>query len=177
MPPIGEDDNYITYDPNNLPMRNHEQFKEQIQQLGRANSNNVQEFGIKERSILFDLQSTCFPDSFPIDIMHLIFENIASYMFQFWTGTFFPKNNNQNNGDYILSKDIWNEIGYKAKEWAAWITIYSLPLLKGRMPERHYEGWAYFVKAVRLCQKFTLTYQELNNIQLLFQLFYNYYEM
>lgn len=136
--------------------------------------------------------------------MHLIFENIASYMFQFWTGTFFPKNNNQNNGDYILSKDIWNEIGdemhsiqkmiptyfgrpprniilyhkgYKAKEWAAWITIYSLPLLKGRMPERHYEGWAYFVKAVRLCQKFTLTYQELNNIQLLFQLFYNYYEM
>lgn len=46
MPPIGEDDNYITYDPNNLPMRNHEQFKEQIQQLGRANSNNVQEFGV-----------------------------------------------------------------------------------------------------------------------------------
>lgn len=153
---------------------------------------------------MFDLQATYFPDSIPIDLMHLIFENIAGYMFQFWTGNFFSKNSNQNNGDYILSQTQWNEIGnemnnnqkmiptylgrpprnivlhynnYKAEEWAAWVTMYSLPLLKGRMPKRHYEGWAHFVKAVRLCQKSTLANEELDNIQLLFQLFYNYYEM
>jgi len=32
-PPIGEEGNYKTYDPNNLPMRNHEQFERRIQQL------------------------------------------------------------------------------------------------------------------------------------------------
>jgi len=31
MPPIGEDDNYKTYNLNNLPMRNHEQFERRIQ--------------------------------------------------------------------------------------------------------------------------------------------------
>jgi len=97
--------------------------------------------------------------------MHLLYENIASYMFQHWTGKFFQKNSNQNNGNYILSQAQWNEIGnemhsiwktiptylrrppwnivlhhngYKAEEWAAWITMYSLPLLKEQMPENHY---------------------------------------
>ncbi|CAI2191390.1 14160_t:CDS:2, partial [Funneliformis geosporum] len=51
--------------------------------------------------------------------------------------------------------------GYKAEEWAAWITMYFLPLLKGQILDRHYKGWVYFVKAVRLCQKLTLTSQEL----------------
>ena len=32
-PSIGEEGNYKTYDPNNLPMRNHEQFERRIQQL------------------------------------------------------------------------------------------------------------------------------------------------
>lgn len=152
---------------------------------------------------MFDLHTTRFPDSFSIDIMHLIYENIANYMFQHWRGNFFRKNCYQNNGDYVLSQAQWNEIGsemhsirkmiptclgrpprnivlhhngYKAEEWAAWVTMYSLPLLKGRMPERHYQGWAYFVKAVRLCQKLTLTDQELDNIKILFRSFYDYYE-
>lgn len=38
MAPIGEESNN-QYDPDNLPIRNHEQFKERIQQLVRANSN------------------------------------------------------------------------------------------------------------------------------------------
>src|SRR6266540_6507353 len=40
--------------------------------------------GIKEKSILFELQSIKFPKSFPIDIMHLFFENVASHMFKLW---------------------------------------------------------------------------------------------
>ncbi len=35
MPPIGKENKYITYDPDNLPMRNHEQFKERIRQLSK----------------------------------------------------------------------------------------------------------------------------------------------
>ena len=54
--------------------------------------------------------------------------------------------------------------------------MFSLPLLKGRMPQKHYEGWATFVKAVCLCQKETLIAQDVNNIRLLFKSFYDYYE-
>ena len=119
--------------------------------------------GIKYRSILFDLPSTKFPYSFALDIMHLMFENVAKYMFKHWNGTFFS-NSTENNGLYVLNNTTWNEIGnlmhkarktfpsylgrpprniilhhvgYKAEEWAAWITMYSLPLLKNRLPIKY----------------------------------------
>jgi hypothetical protein len=38
MPPMGKEDNYKTYDPNNLPIRYHEQFERRIAQLVRASS-------------------------------------------------------------------------------------------------------------------------------------------
>jgi len=66
--------------------------------------------------------------------------------------------------------------GYKAEEWSTWITLYSLPLLKGRMPTKHYKEWANFVKAVHLCQKLTLTAQDVKDIRFLFYSFYIYYE-
>ncbi|CAI2200330.1 8537_t:CDS:2, partial [Funneliformis geosporum] len=86
MPPREKRNEYKQYDPKNLPMRSHSQFKKQIRQLDKTNSS-------KDRH---DLESEF--------------------------------------------------------------------------------GWAYFVKAVRLCQKLTLTSQELSEIQFLFQSFYNYYE-
>ncbi|CAI2189634.1 16908_t:CDS:2 [Funneliformis geosporum] len=55
--------------------------------------------------------------------------------------------------------------GYKAEEWAVWIIMYSLPLLKGKMPQKHYEGWANFVKAMHLCQKLLLTLKDIDDIQ------------
>ena len=86
--------------------------------------------GIKHRSILFDLHSIKFPYSFPLDIMHLMFENIAKYMFKHWIGTFFTKNNSdENNGSCILNMTIWNEIGdlmHKARK--------TFPSYLGRPP-------------------------------------------
>src|SRR6266536_1589249 len=114
--------------------------------------------GIKGRSILFKLKLIEFPRSFSIDIMHLFFENVVSQMFKLWSNQFF-KEDNLNNllFSFILSKSFWEEIGqimnknkksvplkfgrllyyifkhhtgYKAKEWANWITLYSISLLK-----------------------------------------------
>ena len=58
---------------------------------------------IRDQSILFNLRAIHFPHSFPIDIMHLIYENIAGYMFKLWIRNFFPKGSGQDNGDYVLS--------------------------------------------------------------------------
>ena len=88
--------------------------------------------------------------------MHLFFENIVSQMFKLWSGHFF-KDDNLNQTPFIISKSSWDTIGilmtnnkkqiplifgrsprnifkhnagYKAEEWANWITLYSIPLLK-----------------------------------------------
>ena len=58
--------------------------------------------GINGQSILFELSSTKFPESFPIDIMHLLYENIPQYMFKHWSGTFYKSKENPID-EYIIS--------------------------------------------------------------------------
>ncbi len=68
--------------------------------------------GIKERSILFELKSIEFLRSFPIDIMHLFFENVTLQMFKLWSNQFFKEDNLNNlSFPFILSKSSWEEIG------------------------------------------------------------------
>ena len=94
--------------------------------------------------------------------MHLFFENIAIHIYKHWTGTFF-KNNDLNNEEFVLSNDIWKEIGnimhssrkqmplefgrlprnifkhsngFKATEWSNWIIMYLIPFLKNKLPNK-----------------------------------------
>ncbi|RIB15160.1 hypothetical protein C2G38_1972093, partial [Gigaspora rosea] len=66
--------------------------------------------GINGRSILFELKSIKFSDSFPVDIMHGLFENIALAMLWHWIGSFF-KDNQISNPEYVISNKVWSEIG------------------------------------------------------------------
>jgi len=120
--------------------------------------------GIKGKSILFELESIDFPRSFPIDIMHLFFENVAPQMFKLWSNQFFKEDSLNNlSFPFILPKSSWEEIGqimkknkkniplefgrpprcifkhhakYKAEELANWITLYSVPLFKHYMQNK-----------------------------------------
>jgi len=139
---------------------------------------------------------------FPVDIMHLFYENIAPYMLKHWMGSFF-KDSTLNNQPYVLSNKQWNEIGaemeaarksiptdfgrpprnivlhhngYKAEEWSSWITLYSLLLLKDHLPDKYLKGWSFFVKAVRLCQKKKLTLYNQYEIKNSLLQFYKHYE-
>jgi hypothetical protein len=94
--------------------------------------------------------------------MHLFFENVAPNMFKLWSNQFF-KEDNLNILPFILPKSSWEDIGqnmnenkknmplefgrpprnifkhhagYKAEEWANWITLYSVPLLKSRLQDK-----------------------------------------
>ena len=118
--------------------------------------------GVNGQSILFELKSIEFPTSFPIDIMHGLFENIAPAMLRHWSGNFF-KDDQISNSDYSLSNNDWIEIGkimeknrknmpldfgrlpidiqrysagFKAEDWLNWVVLYSLPLLQNYLPER-----------------------------------------
>ena len=118
--------------------------------------------GVSGRSILTELRSISFPKSFPVDIMHLFFENIAIHMFKHWIGTFYK--NISTTDHFILPNSTWKEIGhlmhssrkqiplefgrpprnilkhhngFKAAEWSSWITIYSLSFLDKKLPRMY----------------------------------------
>ena len=57
-----------------------------------------------------ELTSIKFPRSFPIDIMHLFFENVTPNIFKLWSGRFFKDDQNISK-PFILSKSSWEEIG------------------------------------------------------------------
>ena len=71
---------------------------------------NKKNLGIKGKSILFELSSINFLRSFPVDIMHLFFENIAPHMFRHWIGKFYPKNDEWNSNEHTISSKTWVEI-------------------------------------------------------------------
>ncbi|CAG8770231.1 6349_t:CDS:1, partial [Cetraspora pellucida] len=106
------------YDLANLPLRSHNKYRSQIQEIQNVPTILEQNHAIRryeissKTSILFNLRSTSFPETFPVDIMHLFYENIAGYMLAYWMRSFFT-NNDQNNGEYILSKETWNKIRSK----------------------------------------------------------------
>ncbi|GBC00575.1 hypothetical protein RclHR1_00390029 [Rhizophagus clarus] len=197
----------IKYIPANLPKKTHITYLQKIRHLSTAQNSTQRkklesETGITGKSILFELKSTQFPDSFTLDIMHLLYENIPSYMFKHWPNSFY--NNKSFNDEYILPKNTWTLIskqmemskktmlsnfgrsprniaahheGFKAEEWANWIVLYSIPLLKNHLSRQIIKGWKYFVDAVRLCQKFTIKKNDLMEIQQLILAFYKHYEM
>ncbi|GES90934.1 transposase domain-containing protein [Rhizophagus clarus] len=154
-----------TYNPSNLPRRMHSDYVTRIGQIVTIEPSRTRELlasnlGVVGRSVLLDIRSTQFPACFPVDIVHLFYENVAPYMLRHWMGSFF-KDSTLNNQPYTLSNKQWSEIGanmdaikksiptefgqppqnifrhysgYKAEEWASWITLYSLPLLKDQLP-------------------------------------------
>lgn len=120
--------------------------------------------GIKGSSELLKLKTILFPWSFPTDIMHLFFENVAPQMYAHWSGKFFNNSLSLLSNDYELSKSQWESIGvqmekikkdmptdigrpprdifkyhngYKAVEWRNWIILFSLPLLEAYLNKRY----------------------------------------
>ena len=159
--------NGTIYDPKNLPMCSHNSYLQNIKALknkSKTERHKIEcETGVNGHSILFELHSIEFPASFPIDIMHALFENIAPHMFRHFTGKFF-NNEILNNTDYKITSENWNEIikiieqnrktmpmefgrppiniqkyhsSFKVEDLYNWIVLYSLPLLYNYLPIRY----------------------------------------
>ncbi|GES80728.1 hypothetical protein RCL_jg90.t1 [Rhizophagus clarus] len=59
---------------------------------------------------------------------------------------------------------VKHSAGFKVVEWANWIILFSLPLLKGRLPQSHFLGWSNFVEAVQLCIQPRIDLEDLDKI-------------
>ncbi|CAG8850794.1 14828_t:CDS:2, partial [Gigaspora margarita] len=112
LPPKGY--NSKIYNPNKLPMHSHTSYLQNIKALENKSESEhykiKRETGVNGHSVLFELYSISFPASFPIDIMHSLFENTAQHMFRHFNSKFFS-NKKLNNAEYKITTNHWNEIG------------------------------------------------------------------
>ena len=166
------------FDPNNLPMRTHDEIRAHADEVQCAPTQTNAEglakaYGINGLSILFYLPSVSFPVSFPFDFMHLIWENLIPNLVLLWTGEF--KGLDQGTHLYEIPTIVWNAIGeataqsgntipsvygsrpsniakdrsyFSADMWSFW-TLYLGPVLLRRRFQRP-KYYHHFISLVRL---------------------------
>ena len=118
----------------------------------------AKEYGIKGVLLLSCLSSLTFPDSFPYDFMHLVWENVLKNLVSLWTGKF--KGLDSGTEDYVLDADIWKAIGEATA--AAGATIPSAygpaPLNihadKTACTPDSWSFWALYITPIVLCSCF-----------------------
>jgi hypothetical protein len=102
------------YDPSALPLRSHEEFMQEAEEVQNAENTAASErlaseYGVKGIPLLSALSSLSFPKSFPYDFMHLIWENLIPNLILLWTGNF--KTLDHSNQGYVITKTVWEAIG------------------------------------------------------------------
>ena len=187
-------------DPANLPMRSHDRFIQQGMAVLEASTKAAAErlakdSGIKGVPLLSSLNTLNFPFSFPLDFMHLIFENLIPNLVRHYTGTF--KDLDDGIEDYKLSMEVWLEIckagsasgdtipssfgsrmpniemersSMTAEAWGFWLMHLAPILLRNRFSNRrYYDHLLKLVQLIRKCISFELKRSEVHEIRQGFQ--------
>jgi len=94
--------------------RSHGELMAQADLIDRASTKAEaeklsKEFGIKGRSILSEIDSLSFPQSFPFDYMHVAWENIMNTLITLWSGEY--KSLDEGTHKYRIDKAAWKEVG------------------------------------------------------------------
>jgi hypothetical protein len=177
-----------SYDPLDLPMRTHMEFMSQAEHVEAApyaaeHTRRAKACGIKGVPIISRLSSVSFPDSFPLDFMHLIWENVVKLLLELWTSK-----DSEGEG-YHLKPKVWEAIWKGSKDanktmpsaygpsmpnstaesisWTAdirsfWTLFLGPSLLRRRFPDAcYYTHFVELVKLLNLCLQFEMTRDEL----------------
>jgi hypothetical protein len=178
-------DEIQTYTTASLPLRTHEEFLDQARQVQFAETNAdferlSKQYGIKGVPLLSSLSSLSFPTSFPLDFMHLMYENVIKNLVLLWTGKY--KDLDQGLESYELNKTVWEAIGEAtadagavipgafgarpqnvaddktactADSWSFWALYLGPVVLRGRFLKRtYYDHFVELVKQIHVCLKF-----------------------
>jgi hypothetical protein len=183
------------WDLNQLPLQSRDSLHEHLTKISRATAAQhhdklTKHYGVNRLSMVLRIPSLKFPDSFPHDIMHLIFENLCPTLCQQWTASGKFKNTEPADTGYRLAPHIWTLIGqetsaayrmipsdfigalpditsskYKAKFWSFWIQYLSPPLLRNCFPnQKYYRHYCELVTIIKACLQFTITEEELQTL-------------
>ncbi|CAB4425654.1 unnamed protein product [Rhizophagus irregularis] len=119
------------------------------------------------------VQWTCHPSNKHIYYPSSAFCNIRNHDDTINMGKLIEEETNKDRKDEMI-----RETGIKGStvEWRNWIILFSLPLLKVYLDKRHLQGWANFVKAVKLCLEPEISEEQIDDVQILLKKFSDYYE-
>ncbi|KAJ1300030.1 hypothetical protein OPQ81_011150 [Rhizoctonia solani] len=182
-------------DPLNLPLREHDQCTATGLKVLKAKNPTEQkrlatESGIKGITLLARVPSVSIPRSFPVDLMHMIWQNLIPQLIELWTGKF----NDLDAGleDYHLRLNAWNALcdacvpskrtmpssfgcpvpdprkpsHFIAESWNIFTAQLAPPLLYKRFSdERYYQHFVRLVRILRLVVSFDLPRDKIPEIR------------
>ena len=196
------------WDPRRLKLRTHKRVITSLTSILESKrtttekNRELRELGFTGKSILFRLPSIDFFSSFPIDTMHLNYENIAKNLWKLWSGVWDSSEFDEED-TFLLSRQVLQEIGsdlvkakahipavlgrapkniaqewsaFTAEEWINWTLFYSPIVLEKRLPERYFKNWCVFSKLCALCHQKSIRKELLHLIESLSIEFFNGYE-
>lgn len=195
------------YDPANLPYRTHDEIMSQAHEVQFAptqaeSARLATSYGVKSIPLLSCLSSLSFPQSFPCDFMHLIYENVINNLVLLWTGNY--KGLDEGTGSYEFMPTVWDAIGVAtaasgptipsafgasppdvannktactADSWSFW-TLYLAPVLLHNKFQRaeYYKHFIKLVKLIHLCLQFEYSKGDIALIRSGFQEWVEEYE-
>ena len=180
--------------------RNHVEMMADAKRVDEARNQTAanqiaKETGIKGTPILSTLDSVAFPQSFPLEIMHVIMENTIPGLVSLWTTDY--KGLGEGRESYRIDSNTWKAIGAEgsaagstipsvyspripdvskkgsylsADMWSFW-TLYIAPvLLQGRFKKPEY--YTHFVDLaylLRLCLQFEISEAEVGELRVGFK--------
>ncbi|EUC62864.1 transposase family Tnp2 protein [Rhizoctonia solani AG-3 Rhs1AP] len=178
-------------DPLNLPMRTAKETLRFGLEVLRAPTESARsaratETGVKGVTILAQLPSIVVPHSFPVDLMHMIWQNLIPQLLDLWTGNF----NNLDSGleDYMIGSTVLDAINsalkssrktmptqygcavpelskrseFIAETWDVFTTLYAPSVLRRSFKnQRYYVHFVRLVKLLRTLISYDLPHNEL----------------
>jgi hypothetical protein len=187
--------------------RNHVEMMAEAKRVDEAESvaaaNRIaKETGIKGTPTLSALDSLAFPQSFPLDFMHIAWENVIKTLVGLWTSDY--KGIGEGTEHYRIDSAVWKAIGaagvtsistipsayspripdvskkgsyLSADMWSFW-TLYLAPVLL-RKSFKKAEYFSHFVQLVRLfhiCLQYEISEEEVEELRLGFKTWVEGYE-
>ena len=150
----------------------------------------AKEYGIKGVPLLSALGSLRFPQSFPYDFMHLIWENLIPNLVLFWSGHYKGMDEGQ---PYVLDPQTWQDVGaasakatktmpssfgaaipdpakdcsyFTSSTWSMWSLFIAPTVLRDRFPdERYYNHFCSLVAILNLCLQFEISEKDISDIE------------
>ena len=184
----------VEYHPEDLPLCSHDLFMAQAESVRSAPTEVQREglvkvYGIKGVPLLSALRSLRFPQSFPYDFMHLIWENLIPNLILFWSGCYKGMDEGQ---PYVLDPHIWQDVGATSAEamktipssfgpsipnpakdhstftsstWSVWSLFIAPTMLQHRFPEdQYYKHFCSLLRILNLCLQFEISEKDINEM-------------
>lgn len=182
------------YDPLNLPARTHDEILAQAKEVDLAPNKTQSEklsaaYGVNGTSMLSRLPSMNFPNSFPLEFMHIIWENTIPNLVSLMRGQF----KDLDCTDFSLTDRVWQAIGkataesgqtipgryggrvpdfiarggeMTAEAWSFWtMHIASVLLYRQWAREAYYNHFIQLVQLLKICLKFSIALEEVDQLE------------